>query len=209
MYLIGITGGVGAGKSEILSYIKKHYKCKVYLADEVAHLLQKKGNECYDRLLLLLGEEILDETGEIDRKKMAARIFGDEALLDEVNRIVHPLVRKFLEEKIEEEKQKEETELFFIEAALLIEAGYDDIVDEMWYIYADADVRRQRLKQNRGYSAEKIEQIMEAQLSEKQYRDACHFVIDNSASLEDSYLQIQNKLKAYIRPGSQGMEKEQ
>lgn len=209
MYLIGITGGVGAGKSEILSYIKKHYKCKVYLADEVAHLLQQKGNECYDRLLLLLGKEILDEAGEIDRKKMAARIFGDEALLVEVNRIVHPLVRKYLEEKIEEEKQKEETELFFIEAALLIEAGYDDIVDEMWYIYADTDVRRQRLKQNRGYSAEKIEQIMEAQLSEKQYRDACHFVIDNSTSLEDSYLQIQNKLKAYTRLDGQDMEKEQ
>lgn len=209
MYLIGITGGVGAGKSEILSYIKKHYKCKVYLADEVAHLLQQKGNECYDRLLLLLGKEILDEAGEIDRKKMAARIFGDEALLVEVNGIVHPLVRKYLEKKIEEEKQKEETELFFIEAALLIEAGYDDIVDEMWYIYADADVRRQRLKQNRGYSAEKIEQIMEAQLSEKQYRDACHFVIDNSTSLEDSYLQIQNKLKAYTRLDGQDMEKEQ
>lgn len=209
MYLIGITGGVGAGKSEILSYIKKHYKCKVYLADEVAHLLQQKGNECYDRLLLLLGKEILDEAGEIDRKKMAARIFGDEALLVKVNGIVHPLVRKYLEKKIEEEKQKEETELFFIEAALLIEAGYDDIVDEMWYIYADADVRRQRLKQNRGYSAEKIEQIMEAQLSEKQYRDACHFVIDNSTSLEDSYLQIQNKLKAYTRLDGQDMEKEQ
>lgn len=197
MRIIGITGGVGAGKSEILSYIRKHYKCRIYLADEVAHLVKEKGEQCYFRLVELLGEEILDETGEIDKKKMAAMIFADEALLEQVNAIVHPEVRIFLEKRIAEAKEAKDVELFFIEAALLIEAGYGDVVDEMWYIYADVDVRIQRLLYSRGYSHEKIRQIMDSQLSEKEFRDSCDFVIDNSGELEDSYLQIRKKLQTY------------
>ncbi|MBQ7775704.1 MAG: dephospho-CoA kinase [Lachnospiraceae bacterium] len=197
MRLIGVTGGVGAGKSEILSYIKKHYKCRIYLADEVAHLIKRKGERCYDRLVDLLGEEVLEESGEIDKKKMAAAIFASEELLEQVNAIVHPEVRFYLEDRIKEAWKDESVELLFIEAALLIEAGYGEIVDEMWYIYADEDVRRKRLKANRGYSEEKIEQIMEAQLSEEEFRAACDFVINNSGELSESYKQINEKLEAF------------
>lgn len=198
MRLIGITGGVGAGKSEILSYIRKHYKCRIYLADEVAHLVKRKGEKCYFKLVELLGEQVLEkESGEIDKKVMAAQIFADEKLLEEVNQIVHPAVRNYLEERIEEARQDEETEILFIEAALLIEAGYKELMDELWYIYADEEVRRTRLKENRGYSDEKISQIMESQLSEEEFRKECDFVIDNSGKLKDSYKQIQNRLEEF------------
>lgn len=197
MRLIGITGGVGAGKSEVLSYIRKHYKCEIYLADEVAHLIKKKGERCYDRLVALLGEEVLEPSGEIDKKKMAAVIFASEELLEQVNAIVHPEVRFYLEDRIREARENPQIELLFIEAALLIEAGYDEIVDEMWYIYADEEVRRARLKKNRGYSEEKIEQIISAQLSEEEFRAACDFVIDNSGTLSESYKQINEKLEAF------------
>ena len=198
MRLIGITGGVGAGKSEILSYIRKHYKCRIYLADEVAHLVKRKGEKCYFKLVELLGEQVLEkESGEIDKKVMAAQIFADEKLLEEVNQIVHPAVRNYLEERIEEARQDEETEILFIEAALLIEAGYKELMDELWYIYADEEVRRKRLKENRGYSDEKISQIMESQLSEEEFRKECDFVIDNSGKIEDSYKQIQKKLEEF------------
>lgn len=198
MRLIGITGGVGAGKSEILSYIRKHYKCRIYLADEVAHLVKRKGEKCYFKLVELLGEQVLEkESGEIDKKVMAAQIFADEKLLEEVNQIVHPAVRNYLEERIEEARQDEETEILFIEAALLIEAGYKELMDELWYIYADEEVRRTRLKENRGYSDEKISQIMESQLSEEEFRKECDFVIDNSGKIEDSYKQIQKKLEEF------------
>lgn len=198
MRLIGVTGGVGAGKSEILSYIRKHYKCQIYLADEVAHLVKEKGQRCYFRLIELLGEDVLEpETGEINKKKMADMIFGDELLLEKVNAIVHPEVRFYLEERIWEAENSSDVELMFIEAALLIEAGYKNLVHEMWYIYADEEVRRKRLKSNRGYSDEKITQIMEAQLSEEEFRNACDFVIDNSGTLRESYKQIRKKLEAF------------
>lgn len=197
MRLIGVTGGVGAGKSEVLNYIKKHYKCRIYLADEVAHLVKVKGEDCYYELVSLLGEDILQEDGEINKSAMAAKIFADDALLEQVNEIVHPQVRIYLEKRIREAQEDVDTEIMFIEAALLIEAGYKELVDELWYIYADVEVRKKRLMSSRGYSEEKIHQIMEAQLSEEVFRKECDFVIDNSGTLADSYRQIRKKLKGF------------
>lgn len=197
MLFIGITGGVGAGKSEILNYIKKHYLCEIYMADEVAHLVKEPGTKCYRELVALLGEEILAPHGEIDKAAMAKKIFGDTMLLKQVNDIVHPAVREYLLEHLELARERGDVELFFVEAALLIEAGYGPLVDEMWYIYAREDVRACRLRENRGYDEERIKHIMENQLSEEEFRDACDFVIDNSDSLTNSYQQIDKKLEAY------------
>ena len=197
MKIIGITGGVGAGKSEILSFIRKNYSCEIYLADEVAHKIKEKGEPCYEQLVDLLGRDVLNEEGQINKAKMAAIIFADEKILQQVNEIVHPCVKKYILARIREAKEKQDVKLFFIEAALLIEAGYQDIVDELWFIYADRDVRVKRLRENRGYSSEKIEQIMKSQLSEEVFFKTCDFVIDNSGKIVDSYNQIRNKLRGY------------
>ena len=197
MRFIGITGGVGAGKTEILDYIRRHYKCEIYLADRVAEKLQEPGAECYEALRRLLGEQAFEPDGRLDRKCLADKIFRSPELLEQVNGIVHPAVRKFLLERLQEARAAGEVELFFVEAALLIEAGYRALVDEMWYIYADEAVRRARLAAQRGYSQEKISRIMDSQLEERIFRENCDFVIDNSGSLEESYRQIDRKLEAF------------
>lgn len=197
MLFIGITGGVGAGKTEILDYIKRHYKCEIYLADEVAHLVKLPGTKCFDRLVELLGEDIVAADGQIDKNAMAAKIFADADVLKQVNDIVHPAVKEYLLARLVAARENKELELFFVEAALLIEAGYRPLVDEMWYIYATEEVRRKRLREARGYSEEKITQIMQSQLSEDTFRKTCDFVIDNSGLLTDSYQQIDKKLEAY------------
>lgn len=199
MRLIGITGGVGAGKTEILQYIKKHYKCEIYLADQVAHEVQAPGQPCYNELVELMGKSVLKEDGTIDRTIMASRIFLEKELLLKVNALVHPAVQKFLLDRVDEARKNPEIELFFIEAALLIETGYKEIVDEMWYIYADETARRKRLEANRGYTPLKISQIMDKQLSEEAFRSACDFTIDNSGSLENSFRQIDEKLQNFTR----------
>ncbi len=89
MHFIGITGGVGAGKSEILAYIRKKYRCEIYLADEVAHLVKQPGTQAYQELLGLLGGDIVDRNRQIDRQVMADRIFGQAELLEKVNGIIH------------------------------------------------------------------------------------------------------------------------
>lgn len=199
MLLIGITGGIGAGKSEILSYIQQHYKCKIYLADQVAHAVKEPGQPCYEKLVALMGRGILERNGKIDRAAMASRIFVDKNLLLKVNQVVHPAVQKYLLDRVEEARRDPQVELFFIEAALLIETGYKEILDELWYIHADEAVRRRRLTQSRGYVADKITQIMDKQLSEEAFREACDFELENSGSLTDSYSQIDERLKAYTR----------
>ncbi|MCM1569269.1 MAG: dephospho-CoA kinase [Roseburia sp.] len=197
MKFIGITGGVGAGKSEILNYIRKHYLCEIYLADEVAHEVKKSGTECFKRLTALLGEDTLLADGEFDRRKMAAKIFADRELLQQVNEIVHPAVQEYLLERLEAARAGGKAELFFVEAALLIETGYGELVDEMWYVYADEESRRRRLLETRGYTEEKIRQIMQNQLTEEQFRRTSDFVIDNSGSLAEAYRQIDKKLEAF------------
>ncbi len=199
MRFIGITGGVGAGKSEILGYIRKHYKCEIYLADEVAHLVKQPGTKAYEALLGLLGRDVTGADGQIDKARMADRIFGDPALLAQVNGIIHPAVKEFLLERLEQAKASGWAELFFVEAALLIEGGYLALVDEMWYVYADEAVRRERLGRSRGYSQEKISRIMSSQLTEERFRESCDFVIDNSRALSDSYRQIDERLQGYAR----------
>ena len=197
MKTIGITGGVGSGKSEVLSYIKEHYPCEILLADDLAKELQEPGGTCYAPLTELLGRDILGPDGRILKAGMAERIFGDSKLLAAVNGLVHPAVREEILRRIKAAEKDEKILLFFVEAALLIENGFDKICDEMWYIYADERVRRERLAHSRGYSAEKITAIMAKQLAEEEFRKNCQVVINNSGSLSESIRQIDQVLEAY------------
>lgn len=192
MKFIGITGGVGAGKSEILKFIKKHYKCKVYMADRVAHEVRLPDTDCHKQLCELLGEDVVGNS-----KAMAEKLFNNEELLEKVNGIIHPAVNVYLLDEYEKAKQDPETELFFVEAALLIECGYGELVDEMWYVYADRQVRIKRLIDSRQYPIEKIESIMANQLSDEEFRNNSDFVIDNSGSLFSSGEQIRHRLEGY------------
>lgn len=197
MKTIGITGGVGSGKSEILSYIANHYPCKIVLADNLAKQLQEPGEACYGPLVELLGREILGEDGRILKAAMADRIFADRDLLEKVNALIHPAVVAEILHLRDLAKKNEKIRLFFVEAALLIENGFDKICDEMWYIYTDEKVRRERLAVSRGYSEEKITTIMANQLPETVFWKNCQVVIDNSGSLSESIRQIDQVLEAY------------
>ena len=196
MKLIGITGGVGAGKSAILSYLQENYNCRVELADLIAHKVKEPGQPCYDKLVELLGQEVLDEDGTINKGKMAEIIFSDEDKLMAVNAIIHPAVKAYFLAEVEKERNIGKIDYFFLEAALLIEDGYEKIMDELWYIYADEEIRAKRLMESRGYSEEKVRNIMAEQLSDEEFRRACAFVIDNSNSLNETYEQIDRKLRA-------------
>ena len=194
MKVIGVTGGVGAGKSTVLNYIQKSCNCRIIFSDKVANDIKLKGQSCYEPIVELLSEEILGDDGEIDKKKMAAKIFSDDKLLKQVNEILHPAVNNYIFGDIEKEKTRTVLDYLFIEAALLIENGYDKVVDELWYIYADEDVRRERLKASRGYSDEKIDDILKGQLSDEEFRRYADFVIDNSGDENDTKRQIDLKL---------------
>ena len=190
MKTIGITGGVGAGKSTVLNYIEEHYNAYIIIADKLAYELESPGGVCYESIVGLLGGDILDDTGFIDKKKMASRIFSEPDLLKRVNDIIHPAVKQSILDIIDKERQSGRFDYLIVEAALLIEEGYGAILDELWYIRVDSDIRRARLKESRGYSDEKIDSIIASQLSDEEYMKNCKYVIDNSGCTEDTYRQI-------------------
>lgn len=196
MKFIGITGGVGAGKSKILEYLAGKSGVRVMLADEIAHLLMEPGTSCYEKLKeRFKGEQIYCADGCFDRKKLAEVIFGNDRKRKELNAIVHPAVKEYVIHQVEKEKKAGEITLLVLEAALLIEEHYDEICDELWYIDTSRDNRRIRLKESRGYSDDKVDQIFASQLSEEEYRRHCSVVIDNNGLPEQTYEQIDEALR--------------
>lgn len=194
MYVIGITGGVGAGKSEVLSILRNEVDCFIVRADDVANELKLKGHQGYDKIVELLGQEILGADGEIDRNLMSMIVFEDESKMKQVEQILHPQVKRHIVSLIDEKRRENKVKYFFIEAALLIEDGYRQICDEFWYIHASVATRTKRLMQNRGYSIQRIESIMDKQLSEAEFRKNCECVIDNDGDLEKTKQDILNTL---------------
>lgn len=207
--VLGITGGVGAGKSTILNYLREKYHAEVIECDAAARELQEPGAVCYKPMIELFGRDVLLENGQFDRKKIASLIFGDERLLKKLNEIVHPAVKRYVTEAIEaagklpqaeEEpwREKDGTSLIVIEAALLLEDRYDLLCDEIWYIHTSEPVRRQRLKASRGYSDEKITRMIQAQQPDEFFRKHCQFTVDNSSdNVENTYEQIDKGLKEH------------
>lgn len=212
MRFIGITGGVGAGKSAILAYLAGKPNTRVMLADEIAHELMEPGTECYQRIVERFAKEdiFMEElpmemsTTEVaqeqrqrnfDRGKLAAVIFSDAGKREAMNAIVHPAVKEYVRRQYEKELATGTLELLVLEAALLIEEKYDELCDELWYIYTSEANRRMRLKEARGYSDVKIEQIFKSQLKEEEFRRATQVTIDNNGNLEATFEQIEKALR--------------
>lgn len=196
MKFIGITGGVGAGKSAVLAYLKEREGVRVMLADEIAHDLMNPGTSCYEEIKKqFAGEDVFCEDGRLDRGKLAAVIFSDGEKRVRLNGIVHPAVREYVVDAVRKERQKGSLKVLFLEAALLIEEHYDEICDEIWYIYTREEIRERRLMASRGYSREKIHQIFASQLGEEDYRRHCRVVIDNNGTAEETFSQLERELK--------------
>lgn len=189
MKIIGITGGVGAGKTQILEYLNNKYGATICQADKVGKKLQKKGGVCFDAIVEHFGEEILDEKGELDRERLSGIVFSNQKELEVLNSIVHPAVKEEILKKIEKEERRH-TNIFVVESALLIEDNYDEICDEIWYIYVKDEIRRNRLYFSRGYDNQKIDEIIAAQLPKETFLKNCDRVIDNSGVFAETMMQL-------------------
>lgn len=196
MKIIGITGGVGCGKSALLDIFEKRLKAYVIKADNVANMLMSPGHKAYEDIVEIFGEDILNEDGTIDKRKMSDIIFNSKNKRLVVNSIVHPQVKKWIVEKIGYLSVDGDYDYVFIEAALLLEDHYDAICDEIWYIFADEAIRKERLKRTRGYSNEKTESIIRSQRNEQSFRAECDRTIDNSGNIEDTFSAVKKILNA-------------
>ena len=197
MITIGITGGVGAGKSTVLDYLEGRYHAFVIQADRTGHLVMEPGQECYEPVIRLFGKEVLKkEDKTIDRRKVSDVVFTQPEKLLKLNEIIHPAVKQYILRTLSE-KRESGTELFVVEAALLLEENYQDFCDEVWYIHTEKEIRMKRLMDSRGYSREKAESIIKAQAVEEFFRANTDFTVDNSGTPENTLRQIEERIKKY------------
>lgn len=194
MKVIGITGGVGCGKSMVMDLIREHFNAYVIKADDVGKNVLNQGTSGYEQVVALFGEEILMESGEINRNRLAEIVFHEPNKRMVLNSIVHPQVKKRIVEEMARIRCEEKYDFFVVEAALLLEDHYEVFCDEVWYVYAEKEQRKKRLMESRGYSPEKIEKIIESQLDEEEFRKRCDFVLDNSKSRQDTLNQLKKML---------------
>ena len=196
--VVGITGGVGSGKSVVMDILKKEYGAEIILADLVAHDLMEPGQKNYTDIVEAFGEEILAKDKTIDRPALAKVVFGDKEKLARLNAITHPNVKREIFQRIDATKEKGEASFIAVEAALLLEEGYQKDFDTMWYVYVDEKTRIARLKEGRGYTEEKCREIMAKQLPEEVFRKECSTIIDNHLGISETEKQIKTAVEGLL-----------
>lgn len=180
MITIGITGGIGSGKSMVCGYLKDKYNACVLMADDIGHEVMEPGGCAYDAVKELFGEDYILPDGFFDRKKIGDLVFCKPELLEKLNAIIHPAVHQTILDRAKE-AQRNGCELCVVEAALLIEADYRDICSEYWYVHVPKEIRTERLLASRDITTEKIDDIISRQLPEEEFQKACEFQLENGS----------------------------
>ena len=194
MKVIGITGGVGAGKSTILDYLEQKYHAYVIQADKIGHLVMEPDGICYEQVIALFGRQVIKNDKTIDRKQVSDVVFGNELMRQSLDDIIHPAVKTYILEEINRQKEAG-SRLLIVEAALLLEEHYEEFCDAVWYVHTDTEIRIQRLIESRGYSIEKAQSIIARQASEDFFRTHADYMITNNGDLDVTWQQIEEGIK--------------
>ena len=183
MLVIGLTGGIGTGKSEV-SLILRELGATVIEADLVGHDAYKPNTPIWREVVDAFGQDILRPTGEIDRKRLGAMVFSDSKALERLNGIMHPRMAEIIKDKINQ-LGVQGTEVVVVEAALMIEAGWDSLVDEVWVTSSPEDKVIERLRQRNHLSDEEISSRIDSQMSFEERVRHTHVILENSGSKEE------------------------
>lgn len=189
--VLGITGGVGCGKSTVLRLLAAKYQAKILMADEIGHQVMEPEREAWKEIREKFGEEVFTGEGKIDRDRLAAVIYRDDGKRNLLNSIVHPHVMRDIKKKIEEWREEP---LIVLETAILFETGCDILCDQIWWVDTDRETRIWRLMETRGYSRQKLESIMKKQLGETEWAKRCDHRIDNNGDEKNLCMQIKELL---------------
>ena len=196
MITIGITGGVGAGKSTVLDFLEEQYQAYVMKADEIGHLVMEPGQSCYEPVIRLFGKQVIKNDKTIDRRQVSDVVFSHPGMLEKLNQIIHPAVKQYIRDQLAVKKPYGQ-KVCVVEAALLLEDHYQEFCDTIWYIHTDEEIRIQRLMENRGYTREKSESIIASQAPEDFFRANADYVVINNGDFAETRQQIEEGIRKY------------
>jgi len=192
MLRIGLTGGIGCGKSTVAAMMRE-LGCHVVSADQIAHALMSPGHPAYDEIRRQFGAQVFTPDGNIDRARLAAIVFSDPQRLASLNAIVHPRVLSELDQTFDRLSRTDPDGIAVVEAALLIESGYHQRLDRLVLVSCTREQQLERLTQpafGRNMSAEQAEMRIAAQMTLEEKRKLATDEIDSSGSLDDTKKQV-------------------
>jgi len=198
---IGLTGGIGSGKSAAASILCE-LGATLIDADAVGHDVYLPGRPCWQDVVDAFGREILDAEGRIDRKKLGARVFGDPAALRRLNSLVHPRIATEIAERIRQLRAGGVGAPIVVEAAVLIEAGWQWLVDQIWVVTTSREHAIERVTASRGLSRAEVERRIASQLSDAQRTREADAVIANDGTLAELRGQIGQLWHERVAPSS-------
>ena len=190
MFVIGLTGGIGTGKTEV-THVLRELGAVVIESDKVAHLSYRPGTDAYDEIIDQFGKEVLDDSGVIDRGKLGGLVFAGADSRIQLEKIVWPAVRSWITERLIHEKERG-TKIIVIEVPKLFEAGWDDLADAIWTVEASSAAVAQRVNVRSNLSKTEINARVQAQITRAERAKRADLLIENSAELADLRERITN-----------------
>ncbi len=189
MLTIGVMGGIGSGKSTVTAMLAE-LGAPVIDADKVGHAIYAPGGPAYPDMIAAFGEGILADDRTIDRKKLGPIVFGDPVALKRLNAIVHPKMFARMGEMVGALRAGGERKPIVVEAAILIEANWQPLFNEIWLVVAARERVIERVERDRGLKPEQTEARIKAQLSDEERRKHATLVINNDGSIEALRAQV-------------------
>ena len=183
MKVIGLTGGIGSGKSTVSQYLQE-LGAVILDADKVGHEAYRPNTETWQELVAAFGRQILTPDDEIDRKKLGEIVFSNPESLARLNQIVHPRMYQMMKTRIEECRQQG-VAVVVLEAAILLEAGWTPLVDEVWVTVASESTVVGRVKERTGLPEEQILARIRSQLSSEERAKQANVVVNNDSNLDE------------------------
>jgi len=181
MLVIGLTGGIGTGKSEVARLLQS-LGAAVISADEVGHEAYAPNSESWREVVDTFGKEILQPSGEIDRQKLGAIVFSDPQQLEKLNAIMHPRMARMVADRIQVLLDQGASTVV-VEAALLFEAGWDSLVDEVWTTDSSVESVVERLQARNGMDEKEARRRIDSQMDPAERIERSDLVVDNSSDV--------------------------
>ena len=194
MKIIGLTGGVGAGKSTVHRCLETDWSAYTIQAGMVGKRVIEPGARGDDRNTELFGKQNLKSDKTLDRRIVSDVVVGNRERRRKLNRLLHPDIKAYIREKLEEER-KAGRKIAVVEAALLLEDHYDAFCDKIWYVYTEKEIRIKRLMESRGYTRDRAENMIASQASDAFFREHADFIIENNGDLKETYRQIEEGIR--------------
>lgn len=181
MLVIGLTGGIGTGKSTV-AQVLENQGAPILNADLVGHEVYLPGRPAYHEIIEAFGQDIVGEDGAIDRKKLGPIVFADPRNLARLNAITHSRMKGMMREKLVE-IEKQGHEIAVLEAALLLEAKWDDLADEIWVTVTEPEIAAARVAERSGLAREQVMERIRSQMTNEERMARATVVIDTNGDM--------------------------